>query len=628
MSSENDFLSFVIKNAYIKTPVNIITNANANANANENENANIIIKQPGLNDFKAQLRDNEKNGQEKYITCLKIWEIYEKENNHEQGIFYLIESYKYDKTRVEGIYKLVKYYTGNAMFDTAFSFYSLIQTEYENMYINYHQQKINSWLLPNLLEYDFYLPYYMIIACQRIQKYDVGIKMFEIIFKKKQVQMEKWYIGCLFFNLKFYIDKVNNPAFFRLCEEFLNLLYLHHNNIQFMDNTLLLKCINNWLNKDNLVFFSQLVETPTITIDKNIESNKILIYIGYSYDNWNSTYGKNNFLGGSERAVAYLSEYFPKNMEIYIGGAVIEEKFDNIQYIHIEHLQEFIRNNKFHAIIISRYIGFFEMFEYIETKQVIVWAHDIYLLPYNSSNNFDDNTIINKWHHVIDKCICLTNWHQERFSNKYPLLKDKIQIIGNGIEFDLFPKEIQMNALALEEINSSRVKNRFIYSSNPNRGLSRILELWEQITIALPDAELKVVGSKPDDEQLRLINSFSNIEYLGGCNPTKLYETMATCDIWFYPVTNFEETYCITALEVLYCNVICVYYPVAGLKDTVGEYGIAVERGNEIKIFSSLTEEKKIEMREKGRKYAEECSWKNRVKIWNKMLENPEQTNA
>jgi glycosyltransferase involved in cell wall biosynthesis len=624
MSLDNDFLSFVVKNAY--TPSNAIINTNTPINTN----TNIIEKKNiGLSDFKAQLTDDKKTNQEKYIACLKIWEIYEKEKKHEQGIFYLIESYKYDKTRVEGIYQLVKYYGWKEMPEIAFSFYSLIQDEYEYEYENEYMnssKKINSWLSPNILEYDFYLPYHMIIICQRIHKYDIGIKMFEIIFNKKRVQVDKWYIGCLLFNLKFFIDKVNNPSFFRLCEDFLNLLYLQYNNTQFIDNSLLCKYANEWLNKDNLVFFSELVEPKQITIDKNIESNKILIYIGFSYNNWNSTYGKHNFLGGSERAVAYVSEYFPKNMEIYVGGAVIEEKFDNIQYINLDNLQEFIKNNKFHAIIISRYIGFFEMFEYIETKQVVVWAHDIYLLPYNSSNKLDDNTIINKWHHVIDKCICLTNWHKERFENRYPLLKDKIQIIANGIEFELFPKKIQLNVT--DEINSTRVKNRFIYSSNPNRGLSRILELWEQITIVLPDAELKVVGSKPDDDQLRLINSFSNVEYLGGCNPNKLYEIMATCDIWFYPVTNFEETYCITALEVLYCNVICIYYPIAGLKDTVGEYGIAVERGNEIEVFSNLTEEKKTEMREKGRKYAEEGSWKNRVKIWNKLLENPEEINV
>ena len=94
-----------------------------------------------------------------------------------------------------------------------------------------------------------------------------------------------------------------------------------------------------------------------------------------------------------------------------------------------------------------------------------------------------------------------------------------------------------------------------------------------------------------------------------------------TSDIWFYPVTNFEETFCITALEVFYCNIVCVYYPVAGLKDTIGDYGIAVERGNELDVFKNLSEEKKADLRTRGRRYAEECSWNKRVDTWNQLLE-------
>jgi hypothetical protein len=67
---------------------------------------------------------------------------------------------------------------------------------------------------------------------------------------------------------------------------------------------------------------------------------------------------------------------------------------------------------------------------------------------------------------------------------------------------------------------------------------------------------------------------------------------------------------------MLYNEVICVYYPRAGLVDTVGEYGIKVSNGNEIDSIINLTEEDKIRIKASGKKYAEECSWENRANIW------------
>jgi len=560
------------------------------------------------------LEDPEKSNQEKYIACLKLGELYNKYSNAEKEIYYLIESHQYDKTRLEGIYQLVKHYCCSNKSEIAFSFYTLIQNFYENQYLSCCQEKFTEWLHVNQEDGDFYLPYYMIIVCERLRKYEIGLKMYEIIFRRKKTKINTWMINCLIYNLQFFIDKVNSPDFFNLCENYINFLVLNYSK-DFIHNEILYKIIHVYLNKDNILFKNDILK-----INPKIVSNKILIYCGYNYFNWNTSYGKNNFLGGSERAIVFLTQQLPKNMEIYVVGSVLEEKIDNVQYIHVFNAKNFIENNQFHAIIISRYIGFFEMFFKFQTKRIILWGHDINLLPYNSENKLTDIEIISRWNNLVNNCVCLTEWHKDRFQNKYAELKDKIQIIGNGIPLELFPENVQNNTN-----KQTIVKNRFVYSSNPSRGLTRILELWPEICKILPGAELKVIGAEPDDSQKKEIKFlqelFSNIEHLGACSPEKLYKIMSTCDIWFYPVTNFEETFCITALEVLYCNVIAIYYPVAGLKDTVGDYGIAVERGKEMETLKNLTEEKKTEMRDRGRKYAEECSWKNRMPKWNDILD-------
>jgi hypothetical protein len=90
---------------------------------------------------------------------------------------------------------------------------------------------------------------------------------------------------------------------------------------------------------------------------------------------------------------------------------------------------------------------------------------------------------------------------------------------------------------------------------------------------------------------------------------------MGISEYWLYPC-SFNETSCITALEMLMSEIICLYYPIAGLIDTIKDYGIPVEPGNEVTTLLNLTLEKKMELRNRGRIYASNCSWKNRSKEW------------
>ena len=71
---------------------------------------------------------------------------------------------------------------------------------------------------------------------------------------------------------------------------------------------------------------------------------------------------------------------------------------------------------------------------------------------------------------------------------------------------------------------------------------------------------------------------------------------------------------------MLMSEVICLYYPLAGLVDTVGVYGIPVERGQEIETIVNLTNKRKTEIRKRGKEYALSCSWENRAKKWSNLL--------
>lgn len=548
--------------------------------------------------------------QEHYMSCLELYRMYEIKKQKETGFYYLIESFKYDCERVECVYILINHYCVSNMCVVAMNYYNLIKTHYENTYIN--KSLANYYkLFQEVNVYDFYLPYYMIIVCDKLKEKDksTGIKMYEMIFTKKPNIFDEWYLGNLFFNLQFFITTIptaeSKLRFNALANEYIAYLLDHNVSLSCVSKMLDYGFkIDNWNTKTKTKF----------SVTECSDSLNLLVYTGYSTEPWNYTYSFNNALGGSEKAVAYLTHCFPRKYNIYVAGNVAEETIDNVHYVPFNKLSNLIDNTPFHTVIVSRYIAFYEMYQNVSYFQSYIWAHDTCLLPYGSS--LSSEQVLNKWNHRITGCVCLTPWHTQLFSSQYPMLKNKLQTINNGICTELFPKK------------HVKMMNSFLYSSSTERGLSRVLELWPLILSKLPDAVMYICtyNSFPrNGEEMKLqsiIDSYDSILHLGKMNTNKLYELMDKVDFWLYP-THFTETSCITSLEMIMSKVIPVYYPVAGLPDTLNGHGIITQYGSEIDQIMGLTSETKEELRERGFVYGSSCTWKSKADAWVKMIELP-----
>ena len=140
--------------------------------------------------------------QEKYVSCIEIYDQYDKLERNKEGLFYLIESFKYDRRRMEGIYRLIKYYCINGPVEAAYAYYTMIADHYENQYV---KENVADYLFTKKEEYDFYMPYYMVIVSERVNRYDTCIKMLEMIFKQKFLLSGEWWIHNLFHNIQFAI---------------------------------------------------------------------------------------------------------------------------------------------------------------------------------------------------------------------------------------------------------------------------------------------------------------------------------------------------------------------------------------------------------------------------------------
>jgi glycosyltransferase involved in cell wall biosynthesis len=152
--------------------------------------------------------------QEKYLACMELYDQYNATKDPDQGVPYLMESTKYDLTRVECVYRLVKHYACKELMEPAYACYEMIRKWYETDYLN---DTLSSRLFARVEEYGFYLPYFMIIVAERKKMYELGVKMYTIIWTKQIPGINEWFLNNLVHNLQFFVGGFSkNPELLSL----------------------------------------------------------------------------------------------------------------------------------------------------------------------------------------------------------------------------------------------------------------------------------------------------------------------------------------------------------------------------------------------------------------------------
>ena len=82
----------------------------------------------------------------------------------------------------------------------------------------------NNKLFISSYDYSFFLPYYMIIICEKLKKYDIGLKMYTIIFTKKNIDINIFWLENLIHNLYFFINKNKDSVFILQWKKYLCLV--------------------------------------------------------------------------------------------------------------------------------------------------------------------------------------------------------------------------------------------------------------------------------------------------------------------------------------------------------------------------------------------------------------------
>ncbi len=327
---------------------------------------------------------------------------------------------------------------------------------------------------------------------------------------------------------------------------------------------------------------------------------KLVIYAGYYDPPFSPKTIDETGLGGTEQCIINLAKTLKSQnptWDIWVVGGVVYGDYDGVMYRPTQNFKNEVKSVD--TIIGTSYIHYIKEFEDIEYIDSIFWVHNTdYFTWWNGEElpNHQQLLLDPKLKHII----CLTEWHKNKFIEQFPEAKYKIQVIGNGVDTSKFQIE-------------NKNPNQYIYTSHCERGLQKVLKDWPLILKNNPQAQLKISTPEYGLEYYNiyykdLVNNLDNVEFLGTLPQQQLYKLMAESTYWYYP-SQYEETFCITALEMLGHQVQPITWEWGGLKETLNG-------------FNTLNEQERIDWKE-VKEYLNLTNWEYLVKTkWLKAIKD------
>jgi glycosyltransferase involved in cell wall biosynthesis len=330
----------------------------------------------------------------------------------------------------------------------------------------------------------------------------------------------------------------------------------------------------------------------------------LAIYGGFFYDKfWDGElfYQKKLSLGGSESMVVKLAHALSDTYNVYVFCNTETTKvYKNVTYIPVSKYDEFLNINKVKHLILSRDSSKV----HANAEHTHLWLHDL----------THANPVL---HDSYSSVIVLSKFHKEYYTDilkklgKMSLIP-KIKIIPNIVDG---PSSLPKKPTGM----------RFIYSSCPTRGLERVVNDFATVKREFPDAELYVYSDFDNEyvksklnvpSLLELIKTTPGIHNVGRLPEELFLEECKKANVWYYP-TEWKETFCITAVQMIANGVLPIYTPVGSLMDVLEGCGIVM---NESFDLISALKRKRALLLEKGFEISKKYTTERVKKLWLQLL--------
>lgn len=312
-----------------------------------------------------------------------------------------------------------------------------------------------------------------------------------------------------------------------------------------------------------------MVNIPRIDdLDPYVSEKPIVVFVADGgWGPWTGSDILTKGVGGSETYIIELARWIQASgkYQCYVFCNCEESsEFEGVQYRHLREYVSFIFENSVHTSVVSRYSEYIPVTLEGLVENVYLVLHDL-----------GPTGLVIPVHAKLKKVLCLTDWHVQYFTERFPSLRDRTESFYYGVDTARFKPAL-------------KVRHSFIYSSFPNRGLLPLLQMWPKIKATLPDAVLHVYSdiegawvnrvAKDQMDAIRWLLANGGLDGVvmhGWVSKDELAAAWSKAHIWLYPCI-FQETFCLTAREAAASKTLAVGTPLAALKETIGERGILV----------------------------------------------------
>jgi glycosyltransferase involved in cell wall biosynthesis len=256
---------------------------------------------------------------------------------------------------------------------------------------------------------------------------------------------------------------------------------------------------------------------------------------------WDEEIAKTRGIGGSETAVVRMARELHKLTGRQIRVFNNREKMldcGGVMYVPHKDGSEY-----FAKFLPKVHIAWRHAMKITEAP-TYVWCHDLFAPGVEHAQNYRE-------------VLALSEFHRDYLHNLCTVPLDKIRVTRNGIDPQRF---LGLTAWP-------KTPGKVVFSSSPDRGLARAIRVMDEVVKTVHNATLhvyygfdnmKTFGKfKEVAEMEAMISARPWIHYHGNLQQDELAHELATAEVWLYP-TDFLETHCITALEMMACRV----YPV------------------------------------------------------------------
>ena len=305
-----------------------------------------------------------------------------------------------------------------------------------------------------------------------------------------------------------------------------------------------------------------------LTLLKKYAFRTIFFLLGNTPENVYGGMLEKQGVGGLETTYIELSDAMVKGGHTCFVFCKCEKEHihNGVQFVPFEKIGEY-NSVKPDVLITSRW---FNPLYSIPNAKKILWMQDNFYIDPNHPDIWG----------VVDGFVCSSHWHRQYIAEKVGggLNIKKIHTIPLAIRKELFQQKVERDPL------------KVIYSSNPNRGLYNLADMWGELSEKIEGIHLSVTygweglktwSSNPDWEKSveedkkkmdEWMKTSGNVTMTGRLPKVKLAKEMLSSSLCLYP-SNFWETFCLTALETQAAGTPMITTRLGALQNTLCDTG-------------------------------------------------------